>query len=100
MKIIFSYGPKIVVITNGKYGAYAYDGQKQYYQKVIQEKRRVDTTGVGDAFGSTLVAGLELFKGDIKKAMLLSAHNTAAVIGQQGAQNGSLSRREILKRVK
>lgn len=100
LKIIYSYGPQIVVITNGKYGAYAYDGQKKYYQKVIQEKRKIDTTGVGDAFGSTFVAGLEIFRGDIKKAMLLSAYNTAAVIGQQGAQNGSLSRKEILKKIK
>jgi len=99
LKIISSYGPKIVVITNGKYGAYAYDGQKQYYQKVIKEKRRIDTTGVGDAFGSTFVAGLHFFKGDIKKAMLLSAYNTAAVIGQQGAQNGSLSRGVILRKI-
>ena len=100
LKIILSYGPKIVVITNGKYGAYAIDNKKQYYQKVIQEKKRVDTTGVGDAFGSTFVAGLEFFNGDIQKAMFLSASNTAAVIGKQGAQNGSFSRREILRRVR
>jgi len=100
LKIIYSYGPQIVVITNGKYGAYAYDGKKQYYQKTVKEKKRLDTTGVGDAFGSTLVAGLNFFNGDIQKAMLLSAYNTAAVIGQQGAQNGSLSKREILKRMK
>ncbi|MCK4540351.1 carbohydrate kinase family protein [Candidatus Parcubacteria bacterium] len=97
LKAIRSYGPEIVVITNGKYGAYAYDGKKIYYQKILKEKKRVDTTGVGDAFGSTFAAGLELFKGDIKKAMLAGVKNTASVIGQQGAQNGLLSRRGILK---
>ena len=96
LKVIKSYGPEIVVITNGKYGAYAYDGEKIYYQKILKEKRRMDTTGVGDAFGSTFVAGLELFKGDIKKAMQAGVKNTASVIGQQGAQNGLLSRRGIV----
>ena len=97
LKIIKSYGPEVVVITNGKYGAYAYDGKKIYYQKILREKKRVDTTGVGDAFGSTFVAGMELFKGDIKKAMLAGVKNTASVIGRQGAQNGLLNRKGIIK---
>ncbi len=90
----------VVVITNGKYGADAYDGNKFYHQNIFKERWRVDTTGVGDAFGSTLIAGLELFKGDVKKAMKLSVANTASVIGQQGAQNGLLSRRAILSKIK
>ena len=95
LKVIKNYGPEIIVITNGKYGAYAYDGKKIYYQKILKEKKRVDTTGVGDAFGSTFAAGLELSKGDIEKAMLAGVKNTASVIGQQGAQNGLLSRKGI-----
>lgn len=92
IKIIHSWGPKIAVITNGKYGAHAFDGNKLYKQAIIKEKRRVDTTGVGDAFGSAFVAGLELYKGDIKKAMQLAARNSASVINKQGAQNGLLSK--------
>jgi len=92
IKIIHSWGPETVVITNGKYGAFAYDGEKLYRQPVIKEKERVDTTGVGDAFGSSFVAGLELYGGDIQKAMRLAAKNSASVISKQGAQNGLLSR--------
>lgn len=95
LKIIKSYGPQIVVVTNGKYGAYAYDGQKIHYQKIIREKRRMDTTGVGDAFGSTFVAGLKLTGMDIKKSMFLGVKNTASVISEQGAQNGLISRRTM-----
>ncbi len=87
LKILKEWGPKIVVITNGKHGADAFDGEKFYHQKVLKEKRRVDTTGVGDAFGSTFVAGLEVYQ-DIKRAMHLAARNTASVISKQGAQNG------------
>ena len=65
-------GPEVIIITSGKRGADAYDGSKYYHQDVIREKRRKDTTGVGDAFGSTFIAGLELFNGDIKKAMQLN----------------------------
>jgi len=100
LKIISDYGPRIVIITNGKYGAYAKEGKNIYYQKVIKEKKKIDTTGVGDAFGSTFLGGLEIFKGDIKKAMFLSAYNTAGVVGEQGAQNGSLSRLKLLEKIK
>ncbi|MCK4554445.1 hypothetical protein KAU19_05830 [Candidatus Parcubacteria bacterium] len=95
LTIIKGWGPEIVVITNGKYGADAYDGRKFYHQDILQEKKREDTTGVGDAFGSTFIAGLELYNGNIKKAMQLSVKNTASVIGQQGAQNGLLTKKDI-----
>lgn len=95
LTIIKSWGPKIVIITNGKYGADAYDGETFYHQDVIKEKKRLDTTGVGDAFGSSFIAGLIMYGGDIKKAMFLGAKNTASVIGQQGAQNGLLTKKDV-----
>jgi len=95
LKIIKKWGPEIVLITNGKYGAKAFDGKKLYYQKVIKEKMKIDTTGIGDAFGSSFIVGLNIFKGNIKKAMLLASRNAASVISKQGAQNGLLTKREI-----
>ena len=95
LKIIYSYGSKIAVITDGKNGAFAYDGKKIYFQGIIKEKKRVDTTGVGDAFGSSFAAGMELYDGDIKKAMNLGARNSASVIAEIGAQNGLLSKKNI-----
>jgi sugar/nucleoside kinase (ribokinase family) len=97
LKVINEYGPRIVVITKGKYGADAYDGKKFYHQDIIRERRRVDTTGVGDAFGSTFTAGLKIFEGDIQKAMYMGVINTSFVISQQGAQNGLLTRKTILR---
>ena len=91
LKVLKSWGPEIVVITSGKAGADAYDGQKFYHQNILKEKKRVDTTGVGDAFNSSFVAGLELYKGDIAKAMKLGVKVTASVIAKQGAQNGLLT---------
>jgi ribokinase len=98
LKIINEYGPKIVVITKGKKGADAYDGEKFYHQDILKEKKRMDTTGVGDAFGSTFTAGLFLFDNDIQKAMRMAVKNTASVISKQGAQNGLLSLKGVLKK--
>jgi ribokinase len=95
--IIKSWGPKVVVITNGKYGADAYDGKYFYHQVIIKERKRVDTTGVGDCFGSTFIAGMELFGGNIKKTMWICAKNTAGNISIQGAQEGIYTRRYLLE---
>ena len=91
--------PGMVVITNGKHGAEVYDGKKFYHQDIVKERNRLDTTGVGDAFGSTFVAGLEMFSGNIQKAMRLSVTNTASVISEQGAQNGLLTKSGILRKM-
>ena len=91
LSVIKSYGPEIVMITRGKKGADAYDGRKFYHLGIKHESKRVDTTGVGDAFGSSFVCGLKLYNGDIAKAMELGMRNAASVIAKQGAQNGLLS---------
>ncbi len=77
-----------VVITNGERGAFAYDGETYYRQPIIKAKKVVDTTGVGDAFGASFVAGLKLYNGDVKEALRLAARNSASVVGQLGAQAG------------
>lgn len=89
-EIIQGWGPKIVIITQGKVGASAYDGKHLYFEPAAREKRKINTIGVGDAFGSSFVAGLELFKGDIRKAMHLGVKNTASVVAHEGAQAGLL----------
>ena len=98
LKILQERGVKIIVITAGPKGADVYDGQKFYHQNIFKEKVRRDTTGVGDAFGSTFTAGLQITNGDIQKAMYMGARNTASVIGEPGAQNGLLSRSQIFRK--
>lgn len=95
LKALKSFGPQIVVVTNGQRGADAYDGEKFFHQDIVKSKKVVDTAGVGDAFASTFVAGLELFRGDIQRAMLAGCRNTASVVSAQGAQNGLLRRKRI-----
>ncbi|QQS60711.1 hypothetical protein IPN41_01930 [Candidatus Falkowbacteria bacterium] len=82
--------PGYVVITNGERGSMAFDGKKVYEQKIVKVKKIVNTTGVGDAFGSSFAAGMKLYQGDIAKSLLLGAKNSAAVVGRKGAQQGLL----------
>lgn len=96
LEILKAAGPEIVIITNGALGAHAYDGNKFYYQKVFKEKNRVDMTGVGDAFNSSVVIGLALSDNNIKQALYLGAKNTAAKIAHFGAQNGLLDLRKLI----
>jgi len=95
LKVIKEMGAKIVVITLGKNGSTAYDGKKIYKQKIIKEQKRIDTTGVGDAHNSAFIYGIELYDGDIQKALSLGARNSASVISAQGAQNGLLHKKNI-----
>lgn len=77
-----------VVITNGEKGVVAYDGQKYYSEKAKKVKKVVDTTGVGDAFGASFLAGIKKYRGDIEPALELAADNSALVLGHMGAQTG------------
>ncbi|MFH0854371.1 MAG: carbohydrate kinase family protein [bacterium] len=93
-EMVYEKNSGIAVITDGKKGAFAYDGVKIYYSPVINVKR-VDTTGVGDAFGSSFIAGLEMYKGDTQKSLDLGNLNTSSVIGKVGAENGLLYKKDI-----
>ena len=95
LKVIKSWGPRIVVITNGAHGADAYNGRGYFFQPVIESKAKADTTGLGDAFGASFVSGLELFNYDIKKSLHLAAWNASSKIARLGAQSGLLDADDI-----
>jgi len=97
LRVIKSYGPKIVVITDGDQGANFYDGVNFHHQKIAKEKKHIDTTGIGDVYNSTFAAGLLFYKGDIIKAAQLASKNAANKIAYLGAQNGLLTKKELMK---
>ncbi len=95
LTVIKKFGPRLVVITSGAKGVDVYDGQKFYHQSIIKGKKKLDVTGVGDAFHSTFWAGLQIYKGDIQKAMKLGILNTASLVSEIGAQNGLLTKKDL-----
>ena len=98
LNILRDWGPKTVVITDGKKGAWAYDG-KTIYQQKIKKTKAVDTTGVGDAFGSSFIAGFINTKGNVEQSLKWGIANSASVIKKVGAQNGLLTLKELKKYV-
>ncbi len=93
--------PGIVAITDGPAGAKVSDGSYIYSAGIFKEKRLLDRTGAGDAFGSGFVAGLmKRSKGsgsahfkpeDIEYAMRLASANATAVVEEIGATPGILT---------
>lgn len=92
------FGPKIIVITDGRNGAFGYnDG---YYYKIMprDDLKIVETTGAGDAFASTLTAGLIMNK-PFDFCLKMAINNSESVITHHGAQTHLLSRKKLFETV-
>ncbi len=95
LKRFYDLGPKIVVITDGPKGAYAYDGKTIYFQTPYPDlKPPLERTGAGDAFASTTVAALALGN-DLPTALKWGSINAMSVVQEIGAQKGLLSREKV-----
>ncbi|RME53420.1 carbohydrate kinase family protein [Candidatus Woesearchaeota archaeon] len=84
----------IVIVTDGARGSFASDGKLRYFV-APRDVQVVESTGAGDAFASTFVAGLAWEK-PIIEAMVLAQINAESVIQKHGAKNGLLRRSELL----
>lgn len=89
---------QIIVITDGKYGAFAFDGKSYYYCPCF-DGPVASTLGSGDAFASTFCAALSNTNGDIAKSLIVASVNAAGVVSQFGATAGLLTFDEIYKRM-
>jgi ribokinase len=97
LKELYSLGPKIVVITDGKKGVHAFDNS--YYYFIKPHKINVlETTGAGDAFASSFLAGI-IKKGSIEFALQLGIANAESVIQHYGTKNKLLTWREALRAI-
>ncbi len=95
LKRVRELGPKIVVITNGPKGAYAYDGEKVYQQLPYPDpKPPLERTGAGDSFASTTVSALALGL-NLQAALSWGAVNSMSVVQEVGAQKGLLTQEKI-----
>ncbi len=88
MAMLRDLGPKIVVVTDGIKGAYAYDGTNAWFMPVYPHVP-YERTGAGDAFSSTFTVALA--KGlSIPEALMWAPINSMSVVQKVGAQNGLL----------
>ena len=93
------FGPNIIAITNGAEGAWVLDKGQIYFESGLPVKV-VNSTGAGDAFGSSLIGGLILYKNDIAKALKLALIRSSIVVTEIGAQEGLLKIAEIKSKYK
>ena len=94
-KGIHALGPKIVVITDGINGSYAYSSLGLLFMPHYPDpKPPYDRTGAGDAFSSTLVVALILGK-TLPEALAWAGSNAMSVVQDIGAQRGLLSREKL-----
>mgnify|MGYP001590612234 FL=1 len=88
-------GPKIVIITDGVKGAYAFDGQDMWKQMAYPDRKPpVERTGAGDAFSSTTAIALALGN-DLPTALSWGAVNSMSVVQHVGGQAGLLTREKL-----
>ncbi len=88
-------GPKIVIITDGPDGAYAFNEGKTFFIPMYPDKRPpIDRTGAGDAFSSTVTSALACGK-NLEEALLWGPINSMSVVQYVGAQKGLLTLEKI-----
>jgi sugar/nucleoside kinase (ribokinase family) len=93
-----SLEPKVVVITDGKRGAWANDGKKIIYAQGL-EVSAVDSTGAGDSFLSGFAAAY--IKGKkLEECLKWGIANSGNVVQFYGAVEGLLNEGEIEKKSK
>ncbi len=101
LKKLYAFNKKIVVITDGPKGSYAYDG-KTFWKVGIFDVPIVERTGCGDSYSTGFIAALMSGK-DIPEAMRWGTLNAASVIQKIGPQPGLTTKREmnaLLKKAK
>ncbi len=93
-------GPKIVVISDGPNGAYAYKENELWQIPIYPDKQApVERTGAGDAFASTVTCALALGK-TLEEALIWGPINSASVVQYVGAQEGLLKKDQLEKELK
>jgi len=93
LQTLAKLGPTQIVITDGKKGAFAYDGS-HFYKSAVVPVTVIEKTGAGDAFNSGFVAAT-LHELSFEKALQWGTMNAASVIGYVGAQKGLLHTKDI-----
>ncbi len=83
-EIFGNFAGKILVITDGENGSYAYFKGRVYHKRAERVERVVDTTGAGDAFTAGFIAEFIKTK-DIEMAMKEGSRYAVEILGRLGA---------------
>lgn len=87
-------GAKVIAMTDGKRGAWGYDGQEYWFCPIHTRSTVLDSTGAGDAFGSGFFAAY-MAKQSLSRCLRYGMANSGSVVGFYGAVAGLLAQAEI-----
>jgi sugar/nucleoside kinase (ribokinase family) len=90
-------GPRYVVVTDGRHGAFLGSPEAIMYCPVL-ETEVVGTAGAGDAFNSTFMAFIGLGRPP-QEALRAAAINAGSVVGHVDTQTGLLGLEDINRRL-
>ncbi|MEA2020315.1 MAG: carbohydrate kinase family protein [Patescibacteria group bacterium] len=90
-------GPETIVVTDGSFGSYAFDGENIVFCPSI-ETQVVEMTGAGDAFSAGFLSAWVEDK-SLKESLQWGNTNAASVISEVGCQEGLLSREKLLEQL-
>lgn len=93
VKTLHQIGAKVVAITDGARGAWAYDGVAVLHVNALMQQA-VDTTGAGDAFTSGFFAA-HLKGKNLMTALKWGVANSSSSVTEYGGQKGLLTQVEI-----
>ena len=92
-------GAKLIGMTDGKRGAWGYDGAEYWHCPIHTRSGVVDSTGAGDAFGSGFFAA-HLAQKTLSETLQYGMANSGSVVGFYGAIEGLLTEAEMAVLVK
>ncbi len=92
---LHALGPRYVVITDGRNGAYGFNGTQSFFVPMYPDTRPpFERTGAGDAFASAVVSALTLGK-TFEEALPWGPIDSMSVVQDIGAQRGLLTREKL-----
>lgn len=94
---LYKMGPKHVVITDGKNGAYEFGGHNLRFCPIFPGKP-LEATGAGDSFATGYLGAL-MHGEECSEGLRWGAVNAASVVAFVGPQKGLLTAEEIKKRL-
>jgi ribokinase len=92
---LWKLGPSVVVVTEGKKGAYAFDGGKTWFVKPFRAKA-IELTGAGDSFATGFLAALHYGK-NLADCLRWGSANAASCVEHVGPQPGLLTKTNLLR---
>lgn len=92
-------GAKNIIITDSNNGSYVYDEKNIFYKLGILDSEIVEKTGAGDSYTAGFLGAI-INNLSTQDAMVWGSVNASSVVEKIGAQEGLLTKTELLEKIK